>query len=54
MGWPQIVIIAFLAMDTGMSLAMHGKPREGKYNFWVSLISNGLLALLMWYGGFWR
>ena len=53
MRWPQIVIIVLMAMSTGMALVKHGEPRNAKYNFWVELISNLIMAGLLWFGGFW-
>lgn len=52
MGWPQILMMVLLAMDVGMNLAKHGETREGKYNFGVTLIADGIIAALLWAGGF--
>lgn len=52
MGWPQIVWIALTAMELGCMAVKHGEPKEGKENFWISLIANGIMAWLLWKGGF--
>ena len=52
MGWPQIVWIALTAMGLGCTAVKHGQPKEGNENFWTSLIANGIVALLLYYGGF--
>lgn len=51
MGWPQITMIALLALGLGASIADHGKPRSAQ-NAWVSLISTALMAGLLYAGGF--
>jgi hypothetical protein len=38
-----------MAMDMGFSLAKHGKKRNTKYNFWISLISNAIIGVLVWW-----
>ena len=35
---PQIIMIVFAAMNVGMGLAMHGRPKTGEHNFVVSLL----------------
>ena len=52
MGWPQIVYGCVLFLSLGVALAMHGKPRTGKQNFWMSLICEALIVGLLYAGGF--
>lgn len=52
MGVPQITIIVLYALSLGVNLANHGEKREGKYNFWSSLIVCILLFTLLKSGGF--
>lgn len=54
MGWQQVVMILLLAFDLAAALIMHGKPKEGSYNFWVSLLTDGLIVLLLMTGGFFK
>ncbi len=50
--WPQIVYAGMLFMDLGMSLVKHAEPREGKYNFFVTLLAALLQFLILKAGGF--
>ena len=52
MGIPQIIIIVLFAMDLGLSLAKHGEDKEGKYNFWESLICVIINFFILYCGGF--
>lgn len=53
MGAPQIVFIVLFAMDLGMALGLHGKPRESRYNFWTTAIADAIHIALLYWGGFW-
>ena len=46
-----IIIIILLAIDLGMSLAKHGEPKGGTYNFWVTLLAVALQAYLFYAAG---
>ena len=50
--WPQIVYLIITAMGVGLALARHGKPKEGKDNFWVSLIATSAVWYLLYVGHF--
>lgn len=52
MGWPQIVIIVLLLTDTLLGIIMHGERRRGEHNFFVELIMNLILFLILKSGGF--
>lgn len=52
MGWPEVTVIVLYTLVMGMTLAMHGKPRTGNYNFGASLLGVGLLFALLYAGGF--
>lgn len=54
MGAPQIIVIVLYSISLCIAANQHGKPKEGKYNFWVSLIAMGIeVGLLIWGGFFW-
>ena len=53
MKWPQILMIVILSADMGMALIMHGKKKEGDYNAWTELIGNAIIAVILYFGGFW-
>lgn len=52
MGIPQIIIIVLYAMTLLVSAHEHGKPREGKTNFWISLLGVAIIFGLLIWGGF--
>lgn len=52
MGWPQVVVIAVYALSLGVSLAMHGKPRTGEYNFIHAVIGSAIVLTPLYLGGF--
>lgn len=52
MGTAQVIYIIIIGLNLGISLAKHGKYRNDKYNFWVTLIASIIdVAILRW-GGF--
>lgn len=48
----QIILVILYAISLGTVLAMHGKPKTGKYSFWTGLISVGIEMTLLILGGF--
>lgn len=52
MGPPQIIMLSLIALNLGVSLAEHGKPRPNT-NVYISLFSTCLSVGLLWWGGFW-
>lgn len=54
MGVPQILMIALLSFSLALSANKHGKDREGKENFWVTLISLAIHVSLLICGGFFK
>ena len=37
--WAAILILLIYTLNLGYVLAKHNEPKNGKYNFWVELIS---------------
>lgn len=52
MSWQGIVIIVFIAMDLAEAAILDGKPKIGKHDFMVTLISKVILVVLLYTGGF--
>lgn len=52
MGAPQIFLIAIYAINFGMILECHGKPKEGNYNAYITLFSLVITFALLISGGF--
>jgi len=53
MNGAQIAMIALLAMGAGVALAKNGQPNTGKHNFFSTLIAQGVLVSILYWGGFW-
>ena len=53
MRWPQITVIVIMAINLGINLVMHGKPKKEDYNFFKECINDAILIVLLIYGGFW-
>lgn len=51
MGWPQLVWIGLACLGAGVSLALHGKPRD-PHNFWTAMLGTAISAGLLYAGGF--
>jgi hypothetical protein len=54
MEWPQIIVLLIFGADFGLHTVRHGQVKEGKYNFWVSMIGDAVLASLLIAGGFFK
>jgi hypothetical protein len=51
--WPQIALVVWIAMETGVQIAKHGQPRDGAYDAWTrALIPWAIMLGLLYYGGF--
>lgn len=53
MRWPQFVMAGLLLADVGLSCALHGEPKEGKYDAGVTIIANLIMFGILYAGGFW-
>jgi len=49
---PQVIILAIIFMGLGLDLANHGLPKDGKYNFFSSLIASSVFLICLYWGGF--
>jgi hypothetical protein len=54
MTWQQIAMIVLLTLNIGIALSEHGKPREGKHNFWTTFFGVGLFLWLLLSGGYFK
>lgn len=50
---PQIILIAMFSADLGITIAMHGKPRD-KFNALTTLIAIMIHFTILYFGGFWE
>lgn len=46
-----IIILCLFIVNLTINAIKHGEFREGKYNFWVELVSTIILLLLYWGAG---
>lgn len=52
MGISQIIMCCLLSLNLLLGAHLHGKPRNGDYNFWVTTISTLLYFTLLITGGY--
>jgi|WetSurMetagenome_2_1015567.scaffolds.fasta_scaffold37656_9 hypothetical protein len=53
-GIAQILILGLLILSLGISLAKHGEPKNGKENFFITLLGVALQITLLYFGGFFK
>ncbi len=49
----QIVMIVWMSLGILAHAVNDGKPRDLKYNLAQQMLNAGILAVLLWWGGFW-
>ena len=49
---PQLIMIILIIINFVYSLSNHGKPKDEKYNVWVTLTAIVIHVALMKWGGF--
>ena len=49
MNWGLIVIYILVAINLLLGSYYHGKPRDGKHNFWITLISSAMWLTITWW-----
>lgn len=48
----QLIALGLMVLGLGITLSQHGKPKEGKHSFWVTLVSQAIWFLILYFGGF--
>lgn len=51
-GWPQVAMIAIIAINLFDELERHGEPKTGFHDFWTMLIGAVIEVLILKAGGF--
>jgi hypothetical protein len=51
-GWPEGIILGFMAVNVFGSAVLDGEPRTGKHKFAVSICSAAVSFGLLYWGGF--
>jgi hypothetical protein len=51
---PQLIFVALVVLSLVIVATMHGKPKTGKHNIFVDLLSAGISFALLYWGGFFK
>lgn len=51
MNWAVYVLLTLHLLDLGINLGKHGEQKDGKYNFFTSLIASGIIIFLYYKAG---
>lgn len=54
---PQLIVIVIAAVGIGVDLTRHGELKTGinaKYNIWTTILAQGILFTLLYFGGFFK
>lgn len=54
MDFQQIAVIVLMALDLGVALALHGKPKTGNHSAWTEVLTTFNFAMLLYWAGFWK
>lgn len=54
MSWQQVAVIVLLAIDVVSAVIHDGEPKTGQYNAVSTIISTGIIVILLYTGGFWK
>ena len=46
-----IILLAIMLIDLGINLAKHGEYKDGRYNFWATLIAVVINVVLLYFAG---
>lgn len=49
----KVILVIWFSLAAGVSIAQHGKPKTGNYNFIYSFIGMAIEIMLLTIGGFW-
>jgi len=52
MGAPQIIYLTLVGVGLLLSAYLHGKPKRGTENVFVTLVGQAMMVALLWWGGF--
>lgn len=51
-GWPQWVVLGYVAFGLLLYAALNGKPRIGVHNFPAHLVEYAIMVAVLAFGGF--
>lgn len=51
---PQITLIVLFSINLLLSARDHGKEKEGKDNFWTTLLALAIVLSILIWGGFFK
>ena len=50
----QIIVIGYFILNIIFGFILHGKPKTGEYDAFDTFVTNMILALVLYAGGFWK
>jgi hypothetical protein len=49
---PQFTVLLMIFVSLLLNANYHGKPKEGKHNFWTAFIAGFIWIVLLYWGNF--
>ena len=50
----QIIVFCYFRLNIIFGFILHGKPKTGEYDAFDTFVTNMILALVLYAGGFWK
>jgi hypothetical protein len=54
MGAPQIIWIVLVAINLLLTANLHGSPKQGNHNIWITISGTVIMLILLITGGFFK
>jgi hypothetical protein len=54
MGAPQIIWIVMASVNLLLTAYLHGKPKDGNHNIWLTILGSIIMLSLLIGGGFFK
>jgi hypothetical protein len=49
---PQIIILSLMSLNWLLTAHLHGKPKTGNYNIFITIVGNLINLAILYWGGF--
>ena len=50
----KVLLCCFFGVELLLAAYMHGKPKNGYYSFWSTVLDEAIILGLLWWGGFFK